>query len=113
MKCNQRKGQKMKKRIVILIVVLVLMLASAGCEEGLITGLLIGAGTSTVATEGQQLAEKSKVALVEEILVLRNQITASTDPNEVNALRKKLAVVAKKNEIAEITTIVANKVNEG
>ena len=103
----------MKKGIAILMFVLMLMLVSAGWEEGLITVLLIGAGTSTVATEGQQLAEKSKVALVEEILVLRNQITVSTDPGEVNALRKKLAVVEKKNEIAEITTIVADKVNEG
>lgn len=103
----------MKKEIATLIIVLVLMLASAGCEDGLLTGLLIGAGTSTVATEGQQLAEKNKVALVEEILVLRSQIEISTDPGEVDALRKKLAIVEKKNEIAEITTIVADKVNEG
>jgi hypothetical protein len=92
---------------------MMMVVCLTGCEQGLVEGILIGAGTSKVASEGQKLAQQEKAALVEKILELRQQLENTEDPNEMAVLKNKLQSYEKQKEIADITAAVADKVNEG
>jgi len=91
----------------------ILAVLLSGCDGGMMEGILIGAGTSTVATEGQALAEQKKSALVAEIVKLRSALEiAQEDPAEKAVLEAKLVELEKKQSQVEMTDLVSSLVKE-
>jgi len=94
-------------------IILLPFLFVAGCGSELLTGIGIGAGTSTGLTEAQRMAQQSKAVLIAELSAAKEKLAQATDPNEVKALEKKIATLEKKQDVVEITEQVTGKVTEG
>jgi hypothetical protein len=92
--------------------ILFFALCLSGCDSGVLEGVAIGVGTSQTASEAEQLAQKKKTALVAEIIKLRNDL-ANADPEQKSELEAKLASLERKQEMAELTSSIADTVRAG
>jgi outer membrane murein-binding lipoprotein Lpp len=93
--------------------VMLAMLLMPGCGDPMTEGILIGLGTSTASSEATDMAQESKTALVAKILQLQQDLEAAATPEQQAALREQLEAAQKKQELAELTSTIADTVKAG
>ena len=84
-----------------------------GCSDPIAQGVAIGVGGSQAATGAADLAKENKMALVAEILRLRQDLSVAATPEQQEALQSKLDVAEKKQEIADLTATITNTIQAG
>jgi len=97
---------------ILFALILMAALFLAGCESGVLEGVAIGVGTSKTASEAEQLAQQKKTALVAEIIKLRSELENAA-PEEKAELQSKLAALEQKQQLAELTSSIADTVRAG
>ncbi len=84
-----------------------------GCEGGLGTGMLIGAGSSAAVSTYSNYAQKTKTELVAELVDTKAKLEKATDINEITALNAKLSSLESRKESIDLGESIATKVQEG
>ncbi len=92
--------------------IFLMALVLTGCESGVLEGVAIGVGTSKTASEAEQLAQQKKTALIAEIIKLRTELENAA-PEEKAALQSKLDTLEQKQQLAELTSSIADTVKAG
>ena len=89
------------------------ILLFTGCGDPMTEGVLIGLGTSTAASEAEELAKDNKTALIAKILQLQLERENATSPEEVAIIQDKLDKAEKQQEIALLTASITEQINAG
>lgn len=89
------------------------MINFQGCDMGLGTGMLIGAGSSAAVGTYSSYAQKTKTELVAELVDTKAKLDAATDINEIAALNAKLSNLESRKESIDLGESIATKVQEG
>ena len=87
--------------------------ALVGCDGGLGEGVLLGIGASTTASEASDMAKENKTALIAKILKLQQELDAAATPEQQAALQAEFDAAKKKQEIADLTAAITDKIKEG
>jgi len=89
------------------------MLNFQGCDMGLGTGMLIGAGSSAAVGTYSSYAQKTKTELVAELVDTKARLAQATDINEITALNAKIDNLEGRKESIDLGDSIATKVQEG